>query len=229
MIQTYNDYVRYRAAAMAFMGMEPEPENLGFPFLPAPPSPARERPARCRRRRLTARPPAPPAAGNGPLFERRLYARAPLPAKAPPVRPKALRPYSMFARRQLTPSEKAFKPESDRIQAEFAHLRPLNTLECAPGMPKALRPCPWMCKYNLLVSVNASGSLKVDHGHLDPSLLEESCALDVALKYKEGVTQEHAAKLTGVTEDRIRQVERGLMQGLKRKATRLQSDLQDED
>lgn len=222
MIATYNDFVTYRARAMARMGMDPAPENLGFPFLPPPPPTSK--PAKCKRPRLVTRPAAKQDSGYGPLFKRLLYARASLPE----LRPAKLRPYSLFARRQLTPGERAFKAESDRVQRQFADLRPLDTDECRPGAGKHIRPCPWAaCRFSLLVSVNDSGSIKADHGHLDPGMLEESCAIDVAQNNKEGVSQERAAELAGVTEDRIRQVERALMAGLRRKAKGLRADLRD--
>lgn len=219
-MMTWNDHVKLRSRALAFMGLDPEPTNLGFPFLPAPTTEAKRK-RQCRSARpVPARAPARHDTGLGPLFERPLRARGPEPAPAAPIRPKQLRPYSMFARRQLSPAEKAFRGESDRIQAETVHLRPLAPPDdCRPGMPGAIRPCPFAsCRYNLLVSVNANGSLKVDHGHLDPWQLEETCAIDVIEKNREGVTQERTAKLTGVTEDRIRQIERGLMKAMKRKA-----------
>ena len=229
---TWNDYVRHRDRALVFMGLETPATNLGFPFLPAPATPTSPgRAQRGRRRRYSARPAPAQQPGYGPLFERARQRLPGIPAHRPePVRPKQLRPYSMFARRQLSPGEKAFRAESDRIQAETVHLRPLDPPDdCRPGMPGAIRPCPFAsCRYNLLVSVNANGSLKVDHGHLDPWLLEETCAIDVIEKNREGVTQERTAQLTGVTEDRIRQVERGLMRRLKRLAKPLRTMITDE-
>jgi len=231
MIEGWNDYVRHRDRALAFMGLETPATNLGFPFLPAPPAPEVPGKARrCRRPAYRARPAVQQQPGHGPLFERaRLHAPARTTVRPEPVRPRALRPYSLFARRQLTAAEKAFREESDRIQGEFAHLRPEDPMECRPGMPGAIRPCPWAsCRYNLLISVNANGSVKVDHGHLDPSLLEETCALDVAQKHREGVTQERTAELVGVTEDRVRQVERGLMRRMKRLAKPLRAMVSEE-
>jgi hypothetical protein len=230
MITNYNDYVGFRAKALAFMGIEPEHPTLAFPFMSAPPP--TENKAHCKRRPLTARPAIEQdRSWRGPLFDWKIYVPPadPIPVRAPSIHSPELRPYSMFARRQLTTAERGFKRESDRIQRTTAHLRPSDPpVDCRPGMPGAIRPCPWAsCRYNLLVSVNASGSLKVDHGHLDSSLLEESCAIDVAQKHKEGITQEQTAKLTGVTEDRVRQVERGLMRRLRRKARKLRPDLRD--
>lgn len=92
------------------------------------------------------------------------------------------------------------------------------------------RPCSWAsCRYHLGVTVNDSGSIKVDHGHLDFERLEETCAIDVANRHKEGVSQERAAELTGVTEDRIRQVERALRVRLTRKLGRLRGEVVEDD
>ena len=68
------------------------------------------------------------------------------------------------------------------------------------------RPCPWMgCKYHLAVDAKPSGGIAfywpVDHLHDAPA----TCCLDVA--DLGGVTLEMIAACTGLTRERIRQIE----------------------
>lgn len=56
--------------------------------------------------------------------------------------------------------------------------RPRTRADCIDGP----RPCPWAgCRYHLLVYVEPStGELTLPHGHDDPTLLAQTCALDQA-------------------------------------------------
>lgn len=195
----WNEQVAYQLAALEFMGLPPPPakaRRLGFDFLDAPTPKVR----RCR------------TPGPRPAVE------------YPYPHPAAPRPWSLFVRTPLSPAERAFKPESDRIQAEMEHLRPLDPPDdCRPGMPGAIRPCPWVsCKHNLAVTRNASGSIKIDHGHTDLELLEETCVIDVTAKGAQ--TQETVARLLGITTDWVRAAERDIRASLVRKVRKVSSD-----
>lgn len=68
--------------------------------------------------------------------------------------------------------------------------------DCLPGGSNEVRPCPWnTCRYH------------VEHP-------EVSCALDVA--DRGGATLEEVGEYIGVTRERIRQIEAGLMLKLKK-------------
>lgn len=142
----------------------------------------------------------------------------PIPCIGPGPPPNRVRrPYSIFARRPLTATERIYKAELDaddwRVQ------RPQTRADCAGGV----RPCVYVsCKYHLAIDVNEAGSIKVNFGHFDFERMPETCALDVADR------GEHTMEATGAmsyrTSDRIRQVERALRKRLKRMMLPIRSD-----
>lgn len=209
---TWNQHVAHQRAAFEMMGLAPPPAALAFDFVEAP----KPRKVRCRA-------PHPATRIEAPRARQPLPIEAPAPA-APPAPPR--RPYSFFAGRALSAGERAFKAESDRIQAETEHLRPREAPDdCRPGMPLGLRPCPWVsCRNHLGVTVNDAGSLKVDHGTLDFTTLSDTCAIDVARRHPEGISQEAAGDKTGVTKDRVRQIERKLRARLVRKVRKISTE-----
>lgn len=74
--------------------------------------------------------------------------------------------------------------------------------ECEDGP----RPCPLVsCKWNLYLDVTESGSIKFNFPGLEPEDMIESCALDIA--DRGGTTLENVGEMTGLTRERIRQIE----------------------
>jgi|GEM_PF-2028781 len=89
--------------------------------------------------------------------------------------------------------------------------RPKHRSECVDG----LRPCPWVgCRYHLAVNVSHAGGLALPFGE-DPDDWPESCALDVA--ERGGLTLEGVGELSGLTRERIRQVEARALVTFKRR------------
>jgi len=170
------------------MGLTPPPLVLAFGFVEAPPTKRR-----CRR-------PEPLAV---PYPEHRVNGRS-------------RQAFSLFERTPLSPAERAYKPESDRILRQYADLRRKVRRDCVPGGPRAVRPCPCAaCRYHLGVTINDSDSLKLDHGHTNFELLEDTCVLDVAARGKQ--THEAVAKRIGISMDWVRASERDLKESLTRK------------
>jgi len=170
------------------MGLTPPPLVLAFGFVEAPPTKRR-----CRR-------PEPLAV---PYPEHRVNRRS-------------RQAFSLFERTPLSPAERAYKPESDRILRQYADLRRKVRRDCVPGGPRAVRPCPCAaCRYHLGVTINDSDSLKLDHGHTNFELLEDTCVLDVAARGKQ--THEAVAKRIGISMDWVRASERDLKESLTRK------------
>ncbi len=192
---TWNQHVDYRRAAMEFMGMRPPEASLGFSFLEAP----APRTQRCRR---------PPART----------------VEYPERSKVGGRPFSLFMKTPLSDAELAYKPESDRIHALYGHLRPVDApVDCRIGMPLAMRPCPWAaCRFHLGITTNKSGSIRIDHGHLDFDKLADTCAIDVAQRGR--ATQEEVGHQVGISTDWVRATERDMRQRMTRKARAVSSD-----
>jgi hypothetical protein len=71
--------------------------------------------------------------------------------------------------------------------------KPKTRGDCKGGF----RPCPWVsCRHHLLLNVVGCQVLR-PHGHDDPSLLVETCALDVVDANPDGLSVEAVAQLTG--------------------------------
>lgn len=100
--------------------------------------------------------------------------------------------------------------------AEIEQLKPRVRSECEGGE----RPCPFVsCRYNLLVDVKESGSIKENLGPIedvDFETLGDTCALDVA--DRGGDTLEAVGDMLGMTRERIRQVETRALAVLKAQA-----------
>jgi hypothetical protein len=81
--------------------------------------------------------------------------------------------------------------------------RPKTRGDCAD----VIRPCPWVsCRYNLYLDINpATGSIKLNFPALEPSDLEDTCALDVA--ERGGLTLEEMSYRLNITRERSRQLE----------------------
>jgi hypothetical protein len=119
-----------------------------------------------------------------------------------PIRARALR--------VLTDADLTMPVTADDLREEFDLMppRPRTRGECSSGP----RPCPWVsCHHHLYLDVNPeSGSIKINHPHLDPWELNNTCALDVA--DRAGITLEEVGEIMNLTRERIRQVEvRGLL------------------
>ncbi len=78
------------------------------------------------------------------------------------------------------------------------------------------RPCLWVgCSSTLYLDVHpGTGSMKLNFPHLDPEGMRESCAEDLA--DRGGMTLEDVGQATGLTRERIRQVELEAVKKLKR-------------
>ena len=89
------------------------------------------------------------------------------------------------------------------IYPEMDHKRPQVRSECENGE----RPCPFVsCKYHLYLDVNPeTGSIKLNFPDSEVWELEETCALDVAMRG--GVTLEEVGEIMNLTRERIRQLE----------------------
>ena len=99
---------------------------------------------------------------------------------------------------------------TDDERAELAARRPKTRGDCASGP----RPCPWAgCRYHLLIDVNSAGTLRSNEQHDDPTQLEDSCALDLADQGPQ--TLERIAGVLGMTRERVRQIESGLVELLR--------------
>lgn len=92
---------------------------------------------------------------------------------------------------------------SGGISHLMAMMHPKRRGDCEGGQ----RPCPWVsCQYHLYLDVNPdTGTIKLRHPGREVWELEESCALDVA--DRGGLTLEEVGRLSGLTRERIRQVE----------------------
>ena len=161
---------------------------------------------------------------SGCLFA---FAVGPAPLAAPPAR---RRPTVADDRRrstakfrvarpglQLTPESRRWLDEvSEPVHLPLLHEeRPRTRADCV-GQP---RPCPWVsCRHHLFLEVNeSSGALRLNRPGLQVDQLEETCALDVAEKVRqrgEQASLEEIARLLGVSQERIRQIERTAMQSL---------------
>jgi hypothetical protein len=97
----------------------------------------------------------------------------------------------------------AAHPEEDNFLFQLRADRPVTRGDCAGGE----RPCPWVsCAHHIYLDVNdETGSVKLNHPHLQPWDLAETCALDVA--DRAGTTLEETGALLNLTRERIRQVE----------------------
>lgn len=90
--------------------------------------------------------------------------------------------------------------------------RPITRGDCA-NVP---RPCPFVsCQNHLYLDVNEeSGSLRFNHPDKEPWELAETCALDVA--DAGGATLEAVGDISGLTRERIRQIEVSAIEKLRR-------------
>ena len=90
----------------------------------------------------------------------------------------------------------------DDLADEFAR-RPKTRADCVDGP----RPCPWAgCRHHLGVEVNPdTGSLKHVFGDVPIEDVEHTCSLDVA--DLGGATLEDVAAATGLTRERVREIE----------------------
>lgn len=75
--------------------------------------------------------------------------------------------------------------------------------DCLAGGPNEQRPCGWLtCRHNLAAEPGWSGG--------------DSCVLDVVDQHPAGVTLEFVGDLLGLTRERIRQLEGGLLRRVAR-------------
>lgn len=85
---------------------------------------------------------------------------------------------------------------------EPGYWRPATRADCA-DVP---RPCPYLsCQYNLYLDVTPTGNIHLNFPAIEPDEMQESCALDVAAEG--GASLDRVAECTGVTRERIRQLE----------------------
>lgn len=101
-----------------------------------------------------------------------------------------------------------WRAEHDRRQA----LR-LPIVQAEDGVNCA-RPCPWVsCRHHLYLEVNpATGKIGLAFPTMEVWDLKETCALDVVRKYERGAPLHDVADASGVTHQRIQQIEaRGIL------------------
>ena len=97
---------------------------------------------------------------------------------------------------------KQLDAEDLALLREMETLRPRTRGDCR----NAPRPCPWVsCRYHLAVDHTAAG-LRIARGGEDPTVMRETCVLDVA--DRGGVTTNEVAAITGYTRQRISKIER---------------------
>lgn len=100
--------------------------------------------------------------------------------------------------------------------------RPTKRADCEGGA----RPCPYVgCKYNLFLDVSSTGNIRFSFPNRPPEAVdpEASCALDLASSG--GLTLQEVADVTGVTRERVRQIE---MKSVRRLRLVASSDLGDD-
>jgi hypothetical protein len=123
--------------------------------------------------------------------------------EAPPPPPVALDPMPEPRRDGAWIAEPFYEVRARVAREILTHddMRPESRAECI----SAQRPCPWMsCRFHLGLEMSPVGGLR----YHDPERLDEmadTCALDVA--DRGAITLDEVGTLTGVTRERIRQVE----------------------
>lgn len=111
-------------------------------------------------------------------------------------------------------------PTRDDDDGEPLPQRPRTRGECADGP----RPCPWLsCRYHLASDETASGSVTLVHPDRDLGDLEATCALDVAAEGPHNLYE--IGRLTNVTHERIRQIEKSAMRKVRSRLPLLDSGL----
>ena len=92
---------------------------------------------------------------------------------------------------------------ADLTETTTGPVRPKTRTDCVDGP----RPCPWLsCRHHLGADVNpGTGALKLTFGDVPIEELEHTCSLDVA--DLGGATLEDVAAATGLTRERVRQIE----------------------
>ena len=118
-------------------------------------------------------------------------------------RPKAL-PRHHYARAEVF-------ADAGRYPTPAGVERPTRRADCLDGP----RPCPWVgCRYHLYADVKTSGSLLLNHPHLEVEEMAETCALDVA--GIGGHTLEAIGEIMNLTRERVRQLESLALRKLRR-------------
>lgn len=81
--------------------------------------------------------------------------------------------------------------------------RPRTRADCVDGP----RPCPWVsCEHHAMIEVDdETGHLHFPHGEVDVDELPYTCVLDES--DRGGMTLEAVGALTGITRERVRQIE----------------------
>jgi hypothetical protein len=94
------------------------------------------------------------------------------------------------------------------------HHRPQTRRDCEDME----RPCPFVsCRYHLALDVDpARGSVKRNFPHLDVHEMAETCVLDLA--ERGGMTLEEIALAMNLTRERVRQIEDGVLRGMREDA-----------
>lgn len=200
-------------------------EQLSFPSMPAPPQPAEEpaaaptdRPPSHLKRLEFDQPVLRPIA-----FFVDLVLVAPARARDICIPPDKRKPRDFRFRRQregrkpLSIGRGKLRRKERRELAVWDWQAPI--LGPPPIRPKTLAQCPtgacWKasCKYNLKLDVDPeTGFIKDNFPDLDFDELPETCALRVANKAEELRRQprtETVAKLLNLTDERLRQIEKG--------------------
>jgi hypothetical protein len=103
--------------------------------------------------------------------------------------------------------------DSERILARrFEHTsRPRVREQC----PKT-RPCPFVsCRHHLYLEIKDTGNIKFVFGETPLESLEQTCSLDVADQYADGLKLDDVGQYVNLTRERVRQIEREALDKLK--------------
>lgn len=138
-------------------------------------------------------------AGRGKKSDKRVR----LPVIPEPQVPWDLRLPAKGVRVRAVPMRKMTDPVETFLYPERDFPRPKTRADCE-GVP---RPCPYVgCRHHLYMDVTEAGSIRV---MMDGEVWEmaESCALDLADRYPDGLTLEEVGDILGLTRERVRQIE----------------------
>lgn len=106
-------------------------------------------------------------------------------------------PVERLAKRQLAVDAFLY-PEHD-------YWRPTTRADCT-NVP---RPCPYVsCRYNTYLDVKHNGNIAINY-ECEPWDVpsEQSCVLDMAEIYEDGLTLREVSDVIGISRERVRQIE----------------------
>lgn len=130
------------------------------------------------------------------------------------------------SRKSISPTDKSVadrRSETQRITEEMEARgidtsRPTKRSECP-----ITRPCPFVgCVYHLYLDVTNKGTIKFNFWGIEPWDMQDSCVLDIAEEYPNGLSLTDIGQYVGLTRERIRQIEKEALKQLKESEVDLQ-------